>query len=218
MAATRDSAGASGASGWDPERVGDTLLGHELRELARRILGPGPAAYEAARAALAQPSADRLEATARTTAECRRRDGASVSLPPRRTESLAGAVAAEVERANAGLPQRQREALALRELMRLSHRQIAAVMGLEAPAVASLLARSRLKLREELRGPYAHETAPCVEREHALRILARRLDSEPVGPSDDSWIFAHMAVCPGCERAHAQMLEASVRYRAWVRR
>jgi hypothetical protein len=214
MAVIRDSAGASG---WDPARISDTPLGHELRELARRILGPGPAAYEAATAALAEPSADRLEAVSRTAIECRRRDGESVSLPLLRADSLTAAVASELERGNAGLPQRQREALALRELLRLSYAQMGVVMGLEPPAVASLLARARLKLREELRGPYAHETEPCVEREHALRVLARRQDSEPVGASDDAWIFTHMADCPGCERAHAVMLEASVRYRAWVR-
>jgi hypothetical protein len=214
---TRDSTGNAGASGWDPERMLDTPLGHELRELARRILGPGPAAADAATAALREPFADRLDAVSRTAIECRRRDGEAVELGPLRSGSLAEAVSAEVARANAALPSRQREALALRELLRLSYAQIGTVMGLEAPAVASLLARARLNLREALRGPYAHEEPPCVEREHALRVFARRQDSEPLGEADDAWIFAHMAECAGCERAHAVMLEGSVRYRAWIR-
>jgi hypothetical protein len=117
------------------------------------------------------------------------------------------------------LAPRQREALALRELLRLSYEQIAELMALEPPAVASLLARARLSLRDELRGPYtAVGEAPCTESERALRVLARRQDSEPLSEADDNWIFDHMGVCPACQRAHAMMLEASIRYRAWVRR
>ena len=56
-------------------------------------------------------------------------------------------VAAEMAAATARLPERQREALALREALRLSHEQIGQVMGLEAAAVAPLLARARLRLR-----------------------------------------------------------------------
>jgi hypothetical protein len=126
-------------------------------------------------------------------------------------------VATEIERANAALPNRQREALALRELSRLSYAQIARVMDLETPAVGPLLARARLGLRQELRGASRREPAPCAERERALATLTRRLDSEPRDEVDDAWIFPHMGACPACERAHAMMLEASFRYRAWLR-
>jgi DNA-directed RNA polymerase specialized sigma24 family protein len=217
MAATTDNAGGYGASGWDPERLLDTPLGHELRHLARRILGPGPAAQEAAAAALAHPPADRIEAIANTAVECRRRHGASTPLMPPRTNSLAEAVTAELSIANASLPQREREALALRELLRLSYAQIGRVTGLEPAAVAALLAAARLHLREALRGPYRDEEAACPDRERALTVLARRQDSEPLEESDTAWLFAHMSECPGCERAHALMLEAAVRYRAWGR-
>jgi hypothetical protein len=149
--------------------------------------------------------------------ECRRRDGASSPLLPPRTHSLAEAVAAELAHANATLPAREREVLALRELLRLSYAQIGRVTGLEPPAVATLLAGARLQLRTALRGPYRHEQPPCAEREQMLVVLARRQDSEPLAESDTAWMFAHMADCPGCARAHAQMLEASVRYRAWGR-
>jgi hypothetical protein len=215
MAATRDSAGA-GASGWDPRRLADTPLGHELRQFCTRILGPGPAAARATEITLAEPFTDRLEAVARAAGHCRRQTDA-VTVPPRRSDSLADAVAFELAEASAALPIRQREVLALREMLRLSYVQIGVVMNLEPPAVASLLARARIKLREELRGAYPHETAPCAEREQALRVLARRQDSEPVRSADQAWLFAHMTDCPGCERAHAVMLEASMRYRAWAR-
>ncbi len=218
MAATTDRPGDTGTPDWDPERLLDTPLGHELAELARRILGPGPASAQAVRNALTEPPHSRLEAIARTAIACRQSEGESVGPTTVRPGSLSDAVAAEIERANAALANRQREALVLRELPRLSYHQIGRVMDLEVAAVALLLARARLQLREELRGPYPHEGELCAERERALRILARRQDSEPLEADDDAWIFAHMAECPGCERAHAVMLEASFRYRAWVRR
>jgi hypothetical protein len=163
------------------------------------------------------PPADRLDAIANTAVECRRRDGASSPLSPPRTNSLAEAVAAELAHANAALPARDRELLALRELLRLSYAQIGRVTGLEPSAVATQLAEARLALHTALRGPYRHEAAPCAERGQVLAVLARRQDSEPLAESDTAWMFAHMADCPACERAHAQMLEASVRYRAWGR-
>ena len=45
------------------------------------------------------------------------------------------------------LNERQREVLALRELLRLSYDQIAYVLAIEPAAVAPLLARARLRLR-----------------------------------------------------------------------
>ncbi len=217
MAATTDRPGDTGSPEWDPERLLDTPVGRELQQLARRILGPGAAATQAVREALAQPSSSRLQAITKTAIECRNRDRDPVESAPRAAGSLAEAVAAEVERANAMLAGRQREALALRGLTRLSHDEIAGVMGLEPRAVALLLARARIQLREQLRGPYPRGEAACADRDRALRILARRQDSEPLDEVDDGWIFPHLAECPGCERAHAVMLEAAFRYRAWVR-
>src|SRR5947209_8429582 len=76
---------------------------------------------------------------------------------------LAGNVAAEMAYANARLPERQREALALRELLRLSYADIAIVMGIEAAAVAPLLARARLRLRAERREVDAVLTEACPD-------------------------------------------------------
>ena len=123
------------------------------------------------------------------------------------------AVAAEVGLATSRLPERHREALALRESLRLSHDQIAAVMAVDTAAVAPLLARARLRLREERRqAPVA--LAGCEDRDRALRALARRQDSEPLTGDDDEWLFAHLGGCVECDQAHAAMLEASVCYRA----
>jgi hypothetical protein len=130
------------------------------------------------------------------------------------TDGLAQAVAGELTVANARLPQRQREALALRELLGLSHDQIARVIGIDAHAVAPLLARARLRFRALLRGSVA--AAPsCDERERSLRTIARRQDSEPVDEGETAWLMEHLGHCRACTQSHAAMLEASVCYRAW---
>ncbi len=128
--------------------------------------------------------------------------------------SMAVAVAAEVAAATARLPQRQREALALRESLRLSHSELAEVIGMEPVAVAPLLARARLRLHRELRGNGLNATG-CPERDRALRTIALRQDHESVPPADDDWLLEHVGHCMSCGQAHGAMLEASVRYRAW---
>ncbi len=196
-----------------------TALGQELSEFGARVLGDRRVGTEAAAAALGAGPASRLELIARTAVEARQRLGNVVPVAPNGhvPSNLAEAVTSELIVANAALPNRQREALALRDLLHLSYDQIGAVMSLEGPAVASLLARARLLLRAELRGGVVDVEPRCTPREHALRLLARRQDSEPIGTVDLDWLYGHMAECPGCERAHAAMLEASIRYRAWGR-
>jgi Sigma-70, region 4 len=129
-------------------------------------------------------------------------------------ESLLSAVARELTSATAALPERHREALALRERRALSYQQMSAVMGIGAPAVPLLLARARLRLRDQLRGVAAISAPPCDERERALRLLAIRQDAEPIVEADAEWLIEHLGECDSCSRAHAAMLEASVCYRA----
>jgi hypothetical protein len=212
-------------------------VGAELLEFARRALGAGPLADEAVAAALADGSWGRLELIARTAVECGRRsaqpDGPAGREPqaspagangsaahpsaPAGPSTLAAAVAAELALATATLPSRQREVLALRGLLGLCFAEIGVVMSLEEPAVASLVARARLMLRSALRGGEIEPDPRCVDREHALRLLARRQDAEPVDETDTGWLFGHLRDCEGCARAHAAMLEAAVCYAAWGR-
>jgi len=123
-------------------------------------------------------------------------------------------VAGELAAATAKLPERQREALVLRELLGLAHEEISKVMGIEAAAVAPLLARARLGLAAVRRGA-GPERRRCAERERALRGLARRQDRESLSANDDPWLLEHIAACGDCDRAYAMMLEASACYRAW---
>jgi hypothetical protein len=188
----------------------------EVHEFCLRVLGPGADADAAAREALSEPRGSRVALLSAAARACRAR---AVEHAPAAAENgsaptdLAGAVDAEVRDAVARLPERQREALALREVLHLSHEQIATVMGIDGAAVAPLLARARLRLRE-LRRDAPAAPAACDQRDRALRALARRQDSEPLTGDDDEWLFAHLGSCPECDQAHAAMIEASVCYRA----
>lgn len=189
----------------------------ELERFCRRVLGDSPAAAEIGLAAR-RGGGDRITQLAMAARLCRDQPDSPAPAAPPAAEAggeLAGNVAAEMAAATARLPERQREALALREALRLSYEQIGQVMGLEAAAVAPLLARARLRLRIERRGAASAVPGECADAERALRILARRQDSEPLSGEDDEWLHAHLAECQNCEMAHAAMLEASACYRAW---
>jgi hypothetical protein len=194
----------------------------EVHEFCRRVLGAGANADQAVAEARATTTlGGRVELLAAAARACRARAGeddgnaALVEAPGRRADAtLSAAVAAELEAATAKLPERHREALALRELLRLSHDQVARVMAIDAAAVAPLLARARLRLRDERRAS-APAPSRCDERDRALRSLARRQDSEPLTGDDDEWLLGHLGSCAECDQAHAAMLEASFCYRAW---
>lgn len=191
----------------------------EVHEFCQRVLGAGAAATAAAREANRAASADRVERLAAAGRACRAGGGDPGPEPAAQSEAgelgLSAAVALELARANAGLPERQREALVLRELLRLSYEEISRVMEVEATAVAALLARARLALREQRRGAILPAGPECGERDRALRVLARRQDSEPLSGEDDAWALDHLGACAQCSAAHGAMLEASACYRAW---
>ena len=85
----------------------------------------------------------------------------------------------EVRAANATLPERQREALALRELEGLSYDEIAEIMGMNRNSVAQLISRARINLRDALRGTaLASIAASTPDCERALPLLAARDDGQ----------------------------------------
>lgn len=187
-----------------------------MRRFCVRMLGEGEAARGAEQSVAAADGGDRGAALRAAVAATRERAdvaGAAAADLPAPTD-LAGAVAAEVSAAAAGLPLRQRELLALRELLRLPYDEIAAVAGVAEDELPVALARSRLGLRARLRGT-GNELPECAERERALRTIALRQDAQPVPPADDEWLIDHLGHCRGCAQAHASVLEASACYRAW---
>jgi RNA polymerase sigma factor (sigma-70 family) len=124
----------------------------------------------------------------------------------------------EISAANARLPERQREALALRELEEMSYDEIAEVMGMNRNSVAQLISRARIGLRDELRGTALGSVAvSSPECERALPLIAARDDGQLAADSDDgAWLASHMSTCSTCRVASEAMQEAGVSYRAWV--
>ncbi len=189
-----------------------------LHAFCARMLGDG----EAAEAAVAEADAaagrgDRVGGLVAAAAACRRLGEGATVVPEHSSpqgRDLAAAVASELRLACARLPERQREALALHDLLGLSYEDVARVVGVESTAVAPLLARARLRLRAELRGEQEAPTR-CPERERALRTIALRQDGRPVTGADADWLLEHLGMCDSCGRAHAAMLEAAACYRAW---
>ncbi len=124
----------------------------------------------------------------------------------------------EVAAANARLPERQREALALRELEEMSYDEIAAVMEMNRNSVAQLISRARMNLRDELRGSaLASVAVSSADCERALPLIAARDDGQLAADSADAaWLSSHMSSCHTCQVASEAMQDAGVSYRAWI--
>lgn len=123
----------------------------------------------------------------------------------------------EIREANARLPERQREALALRELESLSYDEIAAIMGMNRNSVAQLISRARLNLRAELRGTALESVATAsADCERALPLIASRDDGQLKDGAEAAWLGAHLAACGACQVRVEAMHEAGASYRAWA--
>jgi RNA polymerase sigma-70 factor (ECF subfamily) len=124
----------------------------------------------------------------------------------------------EIREASMRLPDRQREALALRELEELSYDEIAATMEMNRNSVAQLISRARINLRDELRGTaLASVAASSPQCERALPLIAMRDDGQlESGGGDAAWLDAHLAGCDSCRVGVEAMAEAAVSYRAWT--
>lgn len=124
----------------------------------------------------------------------------------------------EIRAANERLPERQREALALRELEELSYDEIAEIMEMNRNSVAQLISRARLKLRDELRGgALASIAVSSPECERALPLIAMRDDGQlDVAGDDAAWLDGHLSGCHTCRLGVEAMQEAGTSYRAWA--
>ena len=137
-----------------------------------------------------------------------------IALDPERAALLAAA-REDVRAANARLPERQREVLALRELEQLSYEQIGEVVDLNENAVAQLISRARIRLREELRGDALGSiAASSPDCERALPLLARLQDVQTGATDELDWLYTHIAGCETCRLSRAAMEEAGASYRA----
>src|SRR5918999_3908670 len=121
----------------------------------------------------------------------------------------------QIRVANQGLPARQREVLALRELEDLSYGEVAQIMGMNQNSVAQLISRARINLRHGLRqtalGSVASASPDC---DRALPLLAMRQDGAL--EDDAGWLAEHLVGCGTCRVRVDAMEEAGVAYRMWV--
>jgi RNA polymerase sigma factor (sigma-70 family) len=121
-----------------------------------------------------------------------------------------------VRDANAQLPPRHREVLALREVAGRSYEEIGATMGISENAAAQLIFRARSKLREAMTaGAVASVVATTDECETAQVLLSRVQDGQPVEEADRVWLEKHLDECGSCKTANRMLLEIGASYRLW---
>jgi RNA polymerase sigma factor (sigma-70 family) len=124
---------------------------------------------------------------------------------------------ADVQVANARLPERQREVLVLRELEERSYDEIAEIMDMNRNSVAQLISRARINLRDELRGTaLASVAVSSADCERALPLISMRQDGQLRDGADREWLEAHVAGCSTCRVSVDAVEEAGVSYRAWL--
>jgi RNA polymerase sigma-70 factor (ECF subfamily) len=123
----------------------------------------------------------------------------------------------QIRVANDGLPARQREALALRELEHLSYDEVADIMGMNRNAVAQLISRARINLRDGLRrGALVSIPAATPDCETALPLLALAQDGELDDATSADWLARHLVGCATCRVRVEAMQEAGAAYRLWL--
>ncbi len=188
--------------------------------LAYRVLGSETDAAEAVRKASFEigevPDGDRqfaLQLLIATRKACHDLATRRRQPPPAASESPR-----EIAAASMRLPIRQREALALRELGRLSYGEIATILETGHNAVAQLISRARINLSDELRGTVlASIAAPSPECERALPLIAMRNDGQLEADSPDAvWLDGHLNACERCRLGIGAMREAAASYASWA--
>ena len=123
----------------------------------------------------------------------------------------------QIRVANEGLPPRQREALALRELEDLSYDEVADIMGMNRNSVAQLISRARINLRDGLRhGALVSIPAASPDCETALPLLALAQDGELDDATSADWLARHLVGCATCRVRVEAMQEAGAAYRLWL--
>jgi RNA polymerase sigma factor (sigma-70 family) len=183
------------------------LAGRELNFVAYLLTTARHACYDMIRSGRrVEPVAEALEPN--------RSAPAALEEDPERAALLA-ATREQVEVANAALPARHREVLALREVECLSYDEIAEVMDLKANAVAQLISRARIKLRDLIRGSalVSIESA-ALDCDRALPLIARSQDGEQSAELD--WLRSHLVTCAICRARQSAMQDAGVSYRLLI--
>ncbi|MDO9409672.1 hypothetical protein [Patulibacter sp.] len=119
--------------------------------------------------------------------------------------------------ANAALPVDQREVLALRGLSDLDHAALSALLRVDAGLLASMLAQSRLMLRDaQTGGALAATATEDPEDRHALALAALRQDGQLRGAEGRERLSAWLGSSDGHREVVEALDEAGLTYRSWA--
>ena len=129
--------------------------------------------------------------------------------------ALLGEQQEDVRAVAAGLPERMRTALTLRELREMSYDEIAQVLEIPKNSVGVLLMRARVKFKEAFRMSQVTAKELSKECEAMLPRLSAYLDDE-LGPEEIEEVKTHLDDCPLCRLALEEQAEASKSYRGIV--
>jgi RNA polymerase sigma factor (sigma-70 family) len=137
-------------------------------------------------------------------------------LPEPERVVLTRELQADVRAANADLPTRQREVLALREVEQLGYDEIAQIMDLTPNGAAQLAWRARANLRLRLRRrAFASVTLATLDCERALGLLELS-DDAALSETEHRWLTKHLTACPRCASNHEVLAEVGTTYRLWA--
>jgi DNA-directed RNA polymerase specialized sigma24 family protein len=197
------------------ERRGDGVF-----NLCLRVTGSRESAANATQAAflqvLEQPTGRAphdQDLFARLLAAARHAGAASSDHPVRENAAMEPG---PVEVANGQLPRRYRDLLALRDLIGCSYDELFVIVGADRRAVAELLWRARLELRDQLEGSRLLSIAAVAEAcRRALPLIAMRLDGELRDGDERDQLQGHLRTCGKCRVSQEAMREADAAYRAW---
>lgn len=114
--------------------------------------------------------------------------------------------------ANAKLPEKQRAALALREVAELSYDDIAATLDMNQNAVAQLISRARLNFGKQLRIGAVVVAPEGDEAQRALELASARIDGK-IAADDSEWLTAYLASNETGRINAEAMEESAVLYR-----
>jgi len=129
----------------------------------------------------------------------------SLPVPDRGRSLLSGL--RRMPEANAALPKREREVLALLADDELSYAEIASVLAIDAAEIAALGGSGRLRLARALGLEFAEE--PAGAGHVGVAELSASIDGEtPHRP--------HVSTCRECRRLLAAMRMADRMYRSWA--
>jgi Putative zinc-finger len=142
-----------------------------------------------------------------------RHDAAALAGEP--VEAATSAVSAVAD-ANRRLALAHRDVLALRHVAGCSYDRIAALLVADRDAVAELLWRARVELRDRLEGSVLVSIAAVAEPcRRTLPLIAMRLDGELEDAGERRRLQAHLRTCGKCRLTQEAMRDADAGYRAW---